>query len=81
MASSTFSLLQNLEGESLEGYRGPSLLTIAGIILVILKLAEVGKVADWSWWIVLLPFIVNLAVGLIVFTIFGVGLLIALFRD
>ena len=31
-------------------------LLIVGIVLLALKLAEIGPVAAWSWWLVLLPF-------------------------
>jgi len=27
-----------------------------GVVLLILKLAEVGPVGGWSWWVVLAPF-------------------------
>jgi small Trp-rich protein len=27
-----------------------------GVLLMALKLAEIGPVADWSWWWILLPF-------------------------
>ena len=29
---------------------------ILGLIFVTLKLAEIGTVASWSWWLVTLPF-------------------------
>jgi small Trp-rich protein len=29
---------------------------VVGILLIALKLAEVGPVATWSWWLVLAPF-------------------------
>jgi small Trp-rich protein len=29
---------------------------ILGVLLLAMKLAEFGPVADWSWWLVLLPF-------------------------
>lgn len=45
----------------------PSFLTILGFIFLILKLAEIGPVATWSWWWVLSPFILQL--GLIVLAI------------
>lgn len=35
---------------------GGCILPIIGLIFLTLKLAQVGLVADWSWWIVLLPF-------------------------
>lgn len=28
----------------------------AGVVLLVLKLAEIGPVGGWSWWIVLAPF-------------------------
>jgi len=27
-----------------------------GVLLLLLKVAELGPVADWSWWLVLAPF-------------------------
>jgi small Trp-rich protein len=29
---------------------------IVGVLMLAMKLAEFGPVADWSWWMVLLPF-------------------------
>jgi small Trp-rich protein len=29
---------------------------ILGVLLLAMKLAEFGPVAEWSWWLVLLPF-------------------------
>jgi small Trp-rich protein len=29
---------------------------LVGVLLLLMKLAELGPVANWSWWIVLLPF-------------------------
>jgi small Trp-rich protein len=31
-------------------------LVVVGVLLLIAKMAELGPVADWSWWIVLSPF-------------------------
>lgn len=31
-------------------------LVIVGVLLLTLKMAEVGPVAAWSWWVVLSPF-------------------------
>lgn len=28
-----------------------------GVLLIVLKLAEFGPVAAWSWWIILAPFL------------------------
>jgi small Trp-rich protein len=28
-----------------------------GLLLIVLKLLEVGPVANWSWWLVLSPFV------------------------
>ena len=29
---------------------------IAGVLLIVMKVAEFGPVAEWSWWVVLAPF-------------------------
>jgi small Trp-rich protein len=29
---------------------------VLGVLLILLKLAEFGAVAQWSWWIILSPF-------------------------
>jgi len=31
-------------------------LLFAGIILMLLKYLEIGAVANWDWWVVLIPF-------------------------
>lgn len=41
-------------------------LTILGLIFITLKLAGIGVVATWSWWTVLSPFWVPLAIVLTV---------------
>lgn len=48
---------------------GGGLFAAIGMVLIILKLAEVAPVADWSWWIVTLPFWFGFALllGFIVF--------------
>ena len=38
------------------------LLNLLGLIFVTLKLAGVGVVANWSWWAVLSPFLVPVAI-------------------
>ncbi len=35
--------------------RGFGLCTVLFLIFLVLKLAEIGAVADWSWWAVLSP--------------------------
>jgi hypothetical protein len=48
-------------------------LSLSGILLVIfvtLKLAQVGLVADWSWWWVLSPLWIPIVIILLVF-LFG----------
>lgn len=35
---------------------------VLGIILVVMKVLEVGVVATWSWWLVLLPFYLGLVI-------------------
>lgn len=36
--------------------RNWSLMTVLFIVFLVLKLAEVGMVADWSWWWVTAPY-------------------------
>ena len=37
-------------------------MTVLGIIFVLAKIFEVGPIADWSWWLVLLPFYLGLVI-------------------
>ena len=53
------------------------ILGILGIIFVTLKLAEIGVVATWSWWWVLSPFWIPLAIALGVFAVVGIGMVVA----
>jgi len=46
------------------------------IVFLILKLAEVGVVASWSWWWVTAPLWIPLGIGIIFLII--IGLIIAL---
>lgn len=48
-----------------------------GLILVILKLAGVEPVSDWSWWLVTLPFWFGIAVVGVVAVMLVVGLIAA----
>lgn len=41
------------------------LLNLLGLIFVTLKLAGVGAVANWSWWAVLSPFWVPIAIAVV----------------
>lgn len=34
---------------------------VLGVLLLVMKLASWGPVADWAWWLVLLPFGLALA--------------------
>ena len=34
---------------------------LLGIVLLVLKIADIGAVAGWSWWIVLAPFALAVA--------------------
>lgn len=45
------------------------LLGLIGLVLLFLKLAEVGVVASWSWWWVLLPFWIGPALLIAVVTL------------
>lgn len=53
------------------------ILGILGLIFVTLKLAEIGVVATWSWWAVLSPFWIPLAIVLGIFAVVGVGMVFA----
>jgi len=44
------------------------------IVFLVMKLAEIGQVANWSWWWVTSPLWIPLALGL---GIMGIGLIIA----
>lgn len=48
------------------------ILGILGLIFVTLKLAEVGVVATWSWWWVLSPFWIPLAIALGILVVAGI---------
>ena len=39
-----------------------SWLGLLGVIFVICKIFEIGVIATWSWWLVLLPFYIGLAI-------------------
>lgn len=43
---------------------GMSFGSLLAIVLITLKLAEIGDVATWSWWIVLLPLYLLPTIGL-----------------
>lgn len=59
-------------------YKGMGLGTILFIIFLIMKLAEIGTVATWSWWWVTAPLWIPLAFGVSIFLIlFIVGIFIA----
>lgn len=49
-------------------YRGIGLLPVLGIVFIILKLTNV---ITWSWWLVLLPFIIQ--AGLLTFALVILG--------
>jgi fatty acid desaturase len=53
------------------------ILGILGLIFVTLKLAEIGVVATWSWWWVLSPFWIPLAIVLGIFAVVAVGMVVA----
>lgn len=35
------------------------------LVFITLKLAEIGVVKDWSWWLVLSPFLTSIIIGAI----------------
>lgn len=45
---------------------GTSIFTLIFIVFLFLKLAGIGVVASWSWWLVTLPLWLPLAFGLTV---------------
>lgn len=53
------------------------ILGILGLIFVTLKLAEIGVVATWSWWWVLSPFWIPLAIVLGIFAVVGIVMVVA----
>lgn len=62
-------------------YKGMGLGTILFIIFLVLKLAEIGTVATWSWWWVTAPLWIPFAFGVSIFLImFIVGVFIAMKR-
>jgi type IV secretory pathway VirB2 component (pilin) len=61
-------------GEATGG--GIGILGFLGVVFVTLKLAEVGPVKEWSWWLVTLPFWGGLAFALAVVGLIFVGVCI-----
>lgn len=54
----------------------PKWLGLLGVIFVVAKVFGIAPVADWSWWLVLLPFYLGLAIVVGVF-LFGGALFAA----
>jgi small Trp-rich protein len=54
-------MLTQAENGVLTGFGGSMFLVIVGCLLVALKLAEVGPIAAWSWWLVAAPLLVAIA--------------------
>ena len=52
-------------------------LPLLGLLFIGLKLAEIGVVATWSWWLVLSPFWIPLAIVLAIFAVVGVVMVVA----
>lgn len=59
-------------------YRGLSLLNILTIIFVIAKIC--GAIT-WSWWLVLLPTIINVGLTILVWLVVLIVVVIAAFLD
>lgn len=53
-----------------------NLFGLLGLLLIGLKLAEVGVVATWSWWLVLLPIYGGLG---LMFAVMLFGLILTIF--
>ena len=47
--------------------KNASWLGLLGVIFVIAKVFEIGPVAEWSWWLVLMPFYIGFAIVLVIF--------------
>lgn len=45
---------------------GLGALSILGIIFVVMKVLGYGLVAEWSWWLVLLPFYIGIPIALLI---------------
>ena len=52
------------EGKKVSVNANPGWLGLLGVIFVVAKVFEIGPIAAWSWWLVLLPFYFWLAVFL-----------------
>lgn len=50
---------------------------LLGVLFIALKLTEIGVVATWSWWLVLLPLYI---VPLVFLVVFFVGLTVHLMK-
>lgn len=51
-------------------------LHILTLIFVVCKIAEVGVIAHWSWWLVLAPSLVSMSITLLILAfVFVVALL------
>lgn len=62
-------------------YKGMGLGTILFIIFLVLKLAEIGTVATWSWWWVTAPLWIPFVFGVSIFLIvFIAGIFLAMKR-
>lgn len=58
--------------DSTRVYAGLGVLNMVGTALVVGKLFEVDPVAGWSWWLVLSPFLVQLALLALALIVLGV---------
>lgn len=53
---------------------GMGLGTMVFIVFLVLKLAEIGPVAEWSWWWVTSPLWIPLALIIAILAIVGIAL-------
>ena len=49
---------------------------ILGVAFVVMKLAGIGSVANWSWWWVLSPFWIPLGFAILILLVFGIILFV-----
>ena len=61
-----------------EVYSGPSTLGLLGVAFIVLKLLNV---IEWSWWWVLAPFWIPLALAAIILIIIGIVIVAACVKN
>lgn len=60
---------------------GASLSTILLVVFIVMKLAKVGAVAEWSWWWVLSPMWIPLGLAIVVIGAYWIASSIGVWLD